>query len=92
MITPEQQLLGIILWFFYVFNPSPTGHGRNQPIYERHVTKFGRNRVKTGYIVLSTILGKRRAWQEIQNLFMRFVDPKSEVSAPMYCFEGSPLR
>ena len=23
---------------------------------------------------------------------MRFVDPKSEVSAPMYCFEGSPLR
>ena len=23
---------------------------------------------------------------------MRFVDPKSEVSAPMYCFEGYPLR
>ena len=28
------------------FNPIPTGHGRNQPIYERHVTKSGRNRVK----------------------------------------------
>ena len=27
------------------FNPIPTGHGRNQPIYERHVTKSGRNRV-----------------------------------------------
>ena len=27
-------------------NPIPTGHGRNQPIYERHVTKSGRNRVK----------------------------------------------
>ena len=28
-------------------NPIPTGHGGNQPIYERHVTKSGRNRVKT---------------------------------------------
>ena len=28
------------------FNPIPTGHGQNQPIYERHVTKSGRNRVK----------------------------------------------
>ena len=27
------------------FNPIPTGHGRKQPIYERHVTKSGRNRV-----------------------------------------------
>ena len=26
-------------------NPIPTGQGRNQPIYERHVTKSGRNRV-----------------------------------------------
>ena len=26
-------------------NPIPTGHGRNQPIYERRVTKSGRNRV-----------------------------------------------
>ena len=28
------------------FNPIPTGHGRNQPIYERHVTTASRNRVK----------------------------------------------
>ena len=41
--------------------------------------------------VLPAILGKRKAWREIQNLYMRFVDPKSEVSAPMYCFEGSTL-
>ena len=27
-------------------NPIPTGQGRNQPLYERHVTKSGRNRVK----------------------------------------------
>ena len=27
-------------------NPIPTSHGRNQPIYERHVTKSGQNRVK----------------------------------------------
>ena len=27
------------------FNPIPAGHGRNQPIYERHVTESGRNRV-----------------------------------------------
>ena len=26
-------------------NPIPTGHGRNQSIYERHVTTAGRNRV-----------------------------------------------
>jgi hypothetical protein len=29
------------------FNPIPTSQGRNQPLYERHVTKSGRNRVKT---------------------------------------------
>ena len=28
-----------------MFNPVPTGHGRNQPIYECHVTTAGRNRV-----------------------------------------------
>ena len=43
-------------------------------------------------LVLPAILGERRAWREIQNLYMRFVDPSSEVSAPMYCFEGSTLR
>ena len=26
-------------------NPISTGHGRNQPIYERHMTTAGRNRV-----------------------------------------------
>ena len=30
---------------FYI-NPIPTSQGRNQPLYERHVTKSGRNRVK----------------------------------------------
>ena len=32
------------------FNPIPTSHGWNQPIYERHVTKSGRNRVKIVHI------------------------------------------
>ena len=27
-------------------NPIPTGQGRDQPLYECHVTKSGRNRVK----------------------------------------------
>ena len=27
------------------FNPIPTGHGQNQPIYECHVTTAGRYRV-----------------------------------------------
>ena len=27
-------------------NPIHTGQGRNQPLYERHVTNSGRNRVK----------------------------------------------
>ena len=30
------------------FNPIPTGQGRNLPLYERHVTKSGRNRVNIG--------------------------------------------
>ena len=29
------------------FNPIPTGHGRNQPMYECHMTTAGRNRVNT---------------------------------------------
>ena len=29
------------------FNPIPTGKGQNQPLYERHMTKFGRNRVNS---------------------------------------------
>ena len=29
-----------------LFNPIPTGHGWNQPTYERHVITAGRNRVK----------------------------------------------
>ena len=30
-------------------NPIPTSQGRNQPLYERHVTKSGRNRVKLSW-------------------------------------------
>ena len=42
--------LTAVIWcsatlFHLSFNPILTGHGRNQPIYERHVTKSGRNRV-----------------------------------------------
>ena len=29
------------------FNPIPTSQGRNQPLYECHVTKSGWNRVKS---------------------------------------------
>ena len=44
-------------------------------------------------LVLPAILGKQRAWREIQNLYMYEVcDSKSEKSAPMYCFEGTPLH
>ena len=28
------------------FNPIPTSQGQNQPLYEQHETKSGRNRVK----------------------------------------------
>ena len=45
------HLLTSLAWYrdhltFGLVNPIPTGHGQNQPIYERHVTKSGRNRVK----------------------------------------------
>ena len=46
------MLTRIKLRFLDVFNPIPTGHGRNQPIYERHVTKSGRNRVKDLYFCI----------------------------------------
>ena len=29
----------------HVLNPIPTSQGRNQPLYERHMTKSSRNRV-----------------------------------------------
>ena len=32
-----------------LINPIPTGHGRNQPIYESHATTAGRNRVNHLY-------------------------------------------
>jgi hypothetical protein len=41
-------------------NPIPTGQGRNQPLYERHMTKSGRNRGKS-------------ISQETSNQQMRFV-------------------
>ena len=37
----SQQKLGTILGII------PTGQGRNQPLYERHMTKSGQNRVNT---------------------------------------------
>ena len=41
---------------FDVINPIPTGHGRNQPIYECHVTTAGRNRVKAAKINESVVV------------------------------------
>ena len=38
------NILSLICW--YRVNPIPTSQGRNQPLYERHVTKSGRNRAK----------------------------------------------
>ena len=35
----------------HVLNPIPTSQGRNQPLYERHVAKSGRNRVKNKEMV-----------------------------------------
>ena len=32
-------------------NPIPTSQGRNQPLYEHHVTKSGRDRVKEDKIM-----------------------------------------
>ena len=34
------------LHVYYLLNPIPTGHRRNQPIYECQVTTVSRNRVK----------------------------------------------
>ena len=42
--------MDIINGLALIVNPIPTGHGRNQPIYECHVTTAGRNRVKLAFL------------------------------------------
>ena len=37
-------------------NPIPTSQGWNQPLYERHVTKSSRNRVKEGVVTKSFVI------------------------------------
>ena len=65
-------------------NPIPTGQGRNQPLYERHVTKVGQNKVKQTsrkpasnllYVVASEALQKcegmvltKRSFSNIQEI------------------------
>ena len=41
--------------------------------------------------IQGVILGKRRVWPEIQNLY-EVCDSKSKKSAHMYCIEWTPLR
>ena len=41
-----------------LLNPIPTSHGRNQPIYECHVTTAGRNRVKEVILIHFTEIDK----------------------------------
>ena len=38
-----------------LLNPIPTSQGQNQPLYERHVTNSGRNRVNVGWIVKNSL-------------------------------------
>ena len=45
-----KPFMQIWLAWLYSVNPIPTSQGRNQPLYERQVTKFGRNRVKLSKI------------------------------------------
>ena len=53
--TNEESRLKV---FLKPFNPIPTGHGRNQPIYECHVTTACRNRFKAFLLKLKR--GKRK--------------------------------
>jgi hypothetical protein len=46
-----------------LFNPIPTGHGRNQPIYECHVTTAGRNRVSGLFVCLFTSSSSTLSYQ-----------------------------
>ena len=39
--TPKKLLQFLELRNFHLLNPIPTGHGRNQPKYECHVTTAG---------------------------------------------------
>ena len=51
-------------------NPIPTGHGRNEPIYERHVTKSGRNRVKYTCIQQSEIFKRPTVFALLFTIFL----------------------
>ena len=59
-------------FLLYVVNPIPTGHGRNKPIYERQVTKSGRNRVKFA-TVLSTQVKELPKKSSYTSLFLKIV-------------------
>ena len=41
------------LYYLGLFNPIPTGPGQNQPLYDCHVTKPGRNSVKEIFFLTS---------------------------------------
>ena len=60
----------------FPFNPIPTSHGRNQPIYECHMTTVGRNRVKRAknpMIFGQYEMKKRSPLQTIVSFYFKFI-------------------
>ena len=60
-------------------NPIPTGYGRNQPIYERHVTESGRNRVKGGIKSALTVYHAREALNPIAKTCLKNMNTKTVI-------------
>ena len=52
-MSTVEQLIWVNLYSLDL-NPIPTGQGQNQPLYEHHVTKSGRNRVNEIKLILDT--------------------------------------
>ena len=58
------------------FKPIPTGQGRNQSLYEFHVTKSGRNRVEPSQATLSgehTFLNSQDNLLRFEKLFLYLI-------------------
>ena len=76
ILSSFYKSMPIFYWTFgsaprKLVNPIPTGQGRNQPLYERHVTKSGRNRVKLNIIVhYSLCFGSILMWIRTKDAYL----------------------
>ena len=66
----EGKLMDVQIWFTYMLH---LANGRSENSGGEYSNVVGIIQGSSARLVLPAILGERRAWREIQNLYMRFV-------------------